>query len=118
MPARVGVISCVDWVTPIFDGFLLSLNAKGFISDGFITDTSGFDPVLSMDEHEDLNLTVGIGPQNGPWTLSIYGRNLLEPAVTYHPQFEVAEFDDGFVAQHLSRNNFATYGLKFRYNFE
>jgi outer membrane receptor protein involved in Fe transport len=112
------IVFGVDWVTPIFDGFLLSLNAKGFISDGFITDTSGFDPVLSMDEHEDLNLTVGIGPQNGPWTLSIYGRNLLEPAVTYHPQFEVAEFDDGFVAQHLSRNNFATYGLKFRYNFE
>ena len=102
--------------TPIFNAFLLSLNAKGYISDGFLTDTSGFDPVISMDEHEDLNLTVGIGPQNAPWEVAIYGRNLLEPKVTYHPEDDVQ--DDGIVSQHLSRNNFATYGVKFRYNFE
>ncbi len=110
------VVFGVDWETPIFDGFLLSLNAKGYISDGFLTDTSGFDPVISMDEHEDLNLTVGIGPQNGPWEIAIYGRNLLEPKVTYHPQDDVQ--DDGFIAQHFSRNNFATYGLRFQYDFE
>ena len=110
------VVFGVDWETPIFNGFLLSLNAKGYISDGFLTDTSGFDPVISMDEHEDLNLTVGIGPQNRPWEVAIYGRNLFEPKVTYHPQDDVQ--DDGIVSQHLSRNNFATYGVKFRYTFE
>ena len=110
------VVFRVDWETPIFDAFLLSLNAKGYISDGFLTDTSGFDPVISMDEHQDLNLTVGIGPQNAPWEVAIYGRNLLEPKVTYHPEDDVR--DDGTVSQHLSRNNFATYGVKFRYNFE
>jgi len=110
------VVFGVDWQTPIFNSFFLSLNAKAYVSDGFITDTSGFDPVISMDEHEDLNLTVGIGPQNGPWEIAVYGRNLLEPKVTYHPQDDVQ--DDGFVSQHLSRNNFATYGVKFRYNIQ
>jgi len=105
----------IDWVTPIFDGYVLSLNAKGYFSDGFLTDTSGFDPVISMDEHEDLNLTVGIGPANGPWEVAIYGRNLLEPKVTYHPIDDVQ--DDGLITEYLSRNSFATYGLKFRYDF-
>ena len=50
------IVFGVDWATPIFNGYLLTLNAKGYISDGFLTDTSGFDPVISMDEHEDLNL--------------------------------------------------------------
>jgi len=109
------IVFGVDWATPIFNGYLLTLNAKGYISDGYLTDTSGFDPVISMDEHEDLNLTVGIGPMNGPWEIAIYGRNLLEPKVTYHPRDDVQ--DDGFIAQHLSRNNFATYGVKYRYNF-
>ncbi len=110
------VVFGVDWETPVSQGFLLSLNAKGYISDGYLTDTSGFDPVISMDEHADLNLTVGIGPQNGPWEVAVYGRNLLEPKVTYHPEDDVR--DDGIVSQHLSRNNFATYGFKLRYNFE
>jgi hypothetical protein len=109
------IVYGVDWETPIFQGYRLTLSAKGYFSDGFLTDTSGFDPVISMDEHEDLNLTVGIGPQNGPWEIAVYGRNLLEPKVTYHPEFDV--LDDGLVTQHLSRNNFATYGVKFRYNF-
>lgn len=109
------VVFGLDWATPIFNGYLLTLNAKGYISDGYITDTSGFDPVISMDKHEDLNLTLGIGPMNGPWEIAVYGRNLLEPKVTYHPRDDVQ--DDGFIAQHLSRNNFATYGVKYRYNF-
>jgi hypothetical protein len=109
------IVYGIDWETPIFQGYRLTLSAKGYFSDGFLTDTSGFDPVISMDEHEDLNLTVGIGPQNGPWEIAVYGRNLLEPKVTYHPEFDV--LDDGLVTQHLSRNNFATYGVKFRYNF-
>jgi iron complex outermembrane receptor protein len=109
------VVFGIDWVTPIFNTYVLTLNARGYISDGFLTDTSGFDPVISMDEHEDLNLTVGIGPANGPWVLSIYGRNLLEPQVTYHPEDDVQ--DDGLISQYVSRNSFATYGLKFQYNF-
>jgi len=109
------VVFGVDWFTPIFNGYVLTLNAKGYVSDGYLTDTSGFDPVISMDAHEDINLTVGIGPANGPWEIALYGRNLLEPKVTYHPQDDVQ--DDGLISQYLSRNNFATYGLKFRYNF-
>ena len=111
------IVFGIDWERPVFNGYLLSVNARGYISDGFITDTSGFDPVLSMDEHEDLNLTVGIGPANGPWVLSIYGRNLLEPQISYFPQFEDPALDDGLITQYVSRNSFATYGLKFQYNF-
>jgi len=109
------IVYGIDWEAPVFNGYLLTLSAKGYFSDGFLTDTSSFDPVISMDQHEDINLTVGIGPQNGPWEIALYGRNLLEPKVTYHPQDDVQ--DDGYISQYLSRNNFATYGLKFRYNF-
>ena len=105
----------IDWETPIFQGYLLRLNAKGYVSDGYLTDTSGFDPTVKMDQHSDLNLTVGIGPQDGPWEVALYGRNLLEAKPTYHPEYDV--LDDGIVSETLSRNNFATYGLKFRYNF-
>jgi len=109
------IVFGLDWAVPVFNGYVLTVNAKGYISDGYLTDTSGFDPLISMDEHEDLNLTLGIGPANGPWEVAIYGRNLLEPVVTYHPQYEVLE--TGLVSQHLSRNNFATYGVKYRYDF-
>lgn len=112
------VVFGIDWETPIFSSYVLTLNARGYISDGFVTDTSGFDRTISMDEHEDLNLTVGIGPANGPWVLSVYGRNLLEPRVSYFPQYNV--IDSGLAGDggiYLSRNNFATYGLKFQYNF-
>lgn len=110
------VVFGVDWETPITERHLLSLNVKGYVSDGYLTDTSGFDPVIRMDEHEDLNLTLGIGPKNGRWEVAVYGRNLLEPKVTYHPEDDVR--DDGIVSQHLSRSNFATFGFKLRYNFE
>jgi iron complex outermembrane receptor protein len=111
------IVYGVDWAAPVFNGYQLTLSAKGYFSDGYLTDTSGFDPVISMDQHEDINLTVGIGPQDGPWEIAVYGRNLLEPKVTYHPQFEDPTLDDGIISQYLSRNNFATYGVKFRYNF-
>jgi outer membrane receptor protein involved in Fe transport len=105
----------VDWQTPIFQGYLFRLDAKGYVSDGYLTDTSGFDPTIKMDQHSDLNLTLGIGPQGGPWEVALYGRNLLEAKVTYHPEYDV--LDDGLVSETLSRNNFATYGVKFRYSF-
>ncbi len=43
---------------------------------------------------------------------------MLEPRVSYFPQFDV--LDDGLAGDggiYLSRNSFATYGLKFQYNF-
>ena len=58
---------------------------------------------------------IGIGPQNGPREIVVYERNLLEPKITYHPRDGVQ--DDGLISQHLSQNNFATYGVKYRYNF-
>jgi iron complex outermembrane receptor protein len=110
------IVYGVDWDAPVFQNYLFTLNAKGYFSSGFLTDTSGFDPVIKMDDHADLNLTLGIGPQNGPWQVTVYGRNLLEPRPTYHPEFDAQ--DDGLVQFYMARNNFATYGIGFRYNVE
>jgi outer membrane receptor protein involved in Fe transport len=111
----------VDWQTPIFDTFQLNLNARGYISDGYLIDSSGLSPMIKMDQHGDLNVILGIGPRAGPWEVALYGHNLLEAKVSYHPEYDV--FDNGLAGLpgdggvSLSRSNFATYGLKFMYSF-
>ena len=102
---------------------MLSFNARGYVSDGFITDINGFSDSLKMNEHEDLNLSLGFGPLDGIWQVSVYGRNLLEPKEEYNPEFVVedngiagTEGGDGGVQ--MSRSNYASYGVKFRYNFQ
>jgi outer membrane receptor protein involved in Fe transport len=106
----------LNYETPIAGKYRLTFDAKGYVSDGFITDVSGFSEVVKMNEHEDLNLTLGIGPQDGNWQVAVYGRNLLEPRVEYNPEFDV--LPDGIASAQLSRSDFATYGVKFRYNYE
>ncbi len=65
---------------------------------------------------------MGIGPQDGPWEIAVYGRNLLEPQETYHPQFDI--FDNGLAGNPgdggvtFSRSDYASYGVKFRYAFQ
>jgi len=106
----------LDFETPIWSDYVLAFDAKGYISDGFIIDASGFSKDVMMNEHEDLNLTLGIGPQDGTWQLAVYGRNLLEAREEYNPQFDPRA--NGTEAAQLSRSDFRSYGLKLRYNFE
>jgi len=112
----------VDYEVPVSSNHVLSFNARGYISDGFVTDVNGFSQSLKMNEHEDLNLSIGFGSQDGTWQVAAYGRNLLEPKEEYNPEFVIEdngiagnEGGDGGVQ--VSRSNYASYGVKFRYNF-
>ncbi|MBT8099669.1 MAG: TonB-dependent receptor [Gammaproteobacteria bacterium] len=112
----------LDYELPVFDNFLLMVNAKGYMSDGFITDVNGFSETVKMNKHEDLNLTFGLGPQDGTWQVAAFGRNLLEAKQEYNPEFDLRdngiagnEGTDGGVG--MSRSNYRSYGVKFRYNF-
>lgn len=112
----------LDYEMPVLDGYSVNVNAKGYISDGFITDVNGFSETVKMNEHEDLNLAVSFGPQDGTWRVTAFGRNLLEAKEEYNPEFDLrdnglagSEGGDGGVQ--MSRSNFRSYGVKFRYNF-
>lgn len=105
----------VDYQKPLDNNYVVSVNAKGYISDGFITDASGFEEIISMNAHEDMNVTVGFGPESGDWEVALYGRNLLEARVEYNAKYDLAP--QGQRGTQLSRSDFKSYGLKFRYNF-
>jgi outer membrane receptor protein involved in Fe transport len=105
----------LDYERPVANGYQLRFNAKGYVSDGFITDASGFSQYIKMNQHEDLNLSLGFGPDDGNWLVAAYGRNLLEARVEYNPEFDA--IPEGMRSTQLSRSDFRTYGLKFRYNF-
>jgi hypothetical protein len=92
------------------------------VSDGFITDVNGFSEVISMKQHEDLSITLSFGPQDGSWRVSAFGRNLLEAKPSYDAELDlvdngIAGGEGGDGGVQMSRSNFRTYGVKFRYNF-
>lgn len=112
----------MDYDVPLSNDYVVNLNAKGYVSDGFITDVNGFSEVVSMKQHEDLSITLSFGPQDGNWRVSAFGRNLLEAKLSYDAELDIVdngiagnEGGDGGVQ--MSRSNFRTYGVKFRYSF-
>lgn len=105
-----------SYTHPMANGYEVSANAKGYVSDGYFTDTNGFSQITSFERHGDINLSVGIGPQGGPWSLTAFARNLLEPRPTYHPEQDFDD-DNALSTGTANRNDFASYGLKFRYDY-
>jgi len=97
----------------LYEGFI---NAKGYVSDGYINDTTSFDLINKYNQHGDLSLLAGFGPQGGPWELSVFARNILEAHQSYNPEFSVAP-PAPFEQQALDRTNFMSYGLRFRYDY-
>ena len=113
----------LNYEVPVMNDFVFNVNAQGYMSDGFITDISGFSEIVKMNTHEDLNVILGFGPRDGAWQVAVFGRNLLEAKEEYNPEFDLVdngiagdEGADGGVQ--MSRSNYRSYGLKFRYNFE
>lgn len=106
----------VDYWMPVYEAYKLSLNAKGFYSDGYISDYNGFTLTNSWDKHGDVNLTVGFGDVDDVWTVSLFGRNLLEARPTYHEQFDINP--TGLLITGISPNGFASYGVKLQYNYQ
>jgi outer membrane receptor protein involved in Fe transport len=105
-----------DYYVPIGANYEFTFNAKGYMSDGYILEVESFDDVVNYDEHEDLNVTVGIRNPDAGWALSAFARNLLEARPTYHAAADV--FPNGLESVHLSPASFTTYGVRFEYFFD
>ncbi len=105
----------VRYVMPVWDTYELTFIGKGYVSDGFITDRSGFSYISKFNQHGDLNLQVALGPQDGKWKVSTYANNIFEARESYNPEYDVAP--SGLATAQVTRSNFMTYGLKFNYNF-
>jgi iron complex outermembrane receptor protein len=104
----------MDYWMPVLDEYRLNFNAKGYVSDAYITDINGFGQTVMMNRHEDLNLTAGIGDQNDTWEFSVWGRNIFEARRSYNEEFDV--LPSGLQSGSMSPSQFFSYGIKFRYN--
>jgi outer membrane receptor protein involved in Fe transport len=82
-------IFSADFAMPVFGGnYELMGNAKAFISDGYIVDVEGFSETIGYDQHEDMNVMLGIRNIDGGWSISAFARNIFEARPTYRPEFD------------------------------
>lgn len=106
----------VDYWMPVFENYKTTITAKGFYSDGYITDYDGFTLTNSYKKHGDLNLLLSFGDLEDVWSVSLYGRNLFEARAQYQPEYDI--YPTGLRIAGVSPNSFATYGVKLSYNYQ
>ena len=109
----------VDYSLPVIETHKLVFNGKGYFSDGYIYDATGFTKVATYDRHGDLNLSLGFGDIDDTWVVSAYAHNLFEARPTYHPENDI--FPEGIFSTqetNLSRSSFTSYGVQFKYNYQ
>ncbi len=106
----------LDYWIPVLDNHKVSFNGKFKISDGYITNVEDFDLTVKMNQHEDMNLSVGYGDQDEVWKISLWGRNLLEPLPSYNAEFDI--IPNGLITSGLSSSHFRSYGVQFEYNYQ
>lgn len=105
-----------NFTMPIGNDYEFMADAKGYISDGYILDVEGFNRTVSYEQHEDLNVLVGIRSLDKGWAVSAFARNLLEARPSYNSSYD--PFPNGLESTHISPSSFTTYGVKFEYIFE
>ncbi len=105
-----------DYFLPFGSDYEFLVNAKGYVSDGYILQVDSFEQIVNYETHEDLNLMVGVRNVDKGWAVWAFGRNLLEARPSYNPENDV--FPNGLESQHLSPSSFASYGVKFEYLFD
>jgi outer membrane receptor protein involved in Fe transport len=103
-----------DYWRPVSPSYKITLRGNFKHSAGYLTDDT-YSSMVKMDEHKDLSVILGFGPQDDSWRLSIWGRNLLEPLPTYHPEADI--FPDGLVEANVTPSMLRTYGVQLRYDF-
>ena len=110
------VVFSADFSMPVGGGeYELTGSAKAYVSDGYIIDVEGFEETVKYDQHEDLNIMIGIRNVDAGWSITAFARNLLEARPTYHAEFD--PFPNGTESQHLGPSSFASYGVKMEYVF-
>lgn len=106
-----------NYEMPVMDNYFWFVNAKGQITDDYYTGRSGNPvPITSWHLHADMNLSTGIGTQDGRWRLVGFARNIFEPRPKYNAEFNL--LDTGFVNTNVGRGVFASYGVRLDYNFQ
>lgn len=112
------IVLDADYTMPLFiEGYEASFNAKGYMSDGYITNSNTFDQVNKFNQHEDLSVQVGFGPQDGPWQLSFYSRNILEPHESYNQELDYQP-PSPVSTPVVYKTNYMSYGMTFRYSYD
>ncbi len=109
------IVMNADYVWPLSNGYEVDLNAKGFVSDGYITDTNGFSQVTKYNKHGDVGFSAGFGPQEGAWKLTAFARNVLEASPSYNAEFDLTP--EAIQSPVVYRSSYMSYGLSFRYNY-
>jgi outer membrane receptor protein involved in Fe transport len=103
-----------DYWRPVSGNYKIMFRGNFKHSDGYLTDDT-YSSMVKMDQHMDLSVILGFGPRDDRWRLSIWGRNLLQPLPTYHPEADI--FPDGLVETNVSPSMLRTYGVQLRYDF-
>jgi len=106
----------VDYWMPLWENFKLSLNTKGYISDGYFTNSRNFSKIVTYKTHGDLNLNLGFGDIDDVWRVSLWARDIFEATPSYNADQDL--LNNGVLATPSSPGNFTTYGLKFVYNYK
>jgi len=104
------------YTVPVWDDYEVVFNGKGYLSDGYITARDSFSSVVKYNQHGDLNLSLGLGDQEGVWKLSAYANNIFEARESYNNELDAVP--SGLSTLQVPRSSFMTYGLKFGYNFQ
>lgn len=103
------------WV-PVASNYKVMVNAKGYISAGYITDREGFGKVVKYNTpNGDMNIDVGFGNQDDTWAIMAYAHNIFENRPSYNAQYDL--LSPGFVTAQVTKSNFMTYGVQFKYNY-
>jgi iron complex outermembrane recepter protein len=105
----------VNYEMPIMDRFKSDFNANITASDGYIINRA-WDPEVRMDSEVDASVSLGFSDMTDTWSVTFFGRNLMSPKPTYHPEDDFFD-QDGADSTTLRESNFTTYGVRLGYNF-
>jgi iron complex outermembrane recepter protein len=105
----------VDYSVPFGDRYKFDINGLIKSSDGYITNVEDFALDIKMNQHSDMNLSIGLADIDDQWKVSIWGKNLLEPLPSYNVEYDV--FPIGIATTSLSSSHFRSYGVRFEYNY-
>lgn len=119
----VGAAHTPDWKfvvgltysLPVLDRFEVFTDIRGFYSDSIVIDPEEYDKKVTFHKHGDVNIQVGLGPQDGTWRVLGFVRNLLEATEQYNEEYDLQLLGLGSLENR--DNQFRRYGVRFEYNF-
>jgi outer membrane receptor protein involved in Fe transport len=109
------LVASADYVYPLGNDYELNFNIHGYFSDKYLINENLSREVM-FPTHGDMNITAGIGSQDGTWDFRLHARSILAATAIYRPEFDFAL--DGYISYAGTRTNFSSYGASFTYNFQ